>query len=331
MKRRDTDYLYSTTRIRAMEKNLLNAERIGRMLDAKSFEDTVRIPAEMGYGEITEPSQKSIEHALAKERDDTIKTILSFVDECGIVDIIRLKYDYHNIKTLIKAEHMPEEADILSGAGHIPVDVIKTSMRESDFRDFDPIMRGGIIEAREVLSRTNDPQLSDFVLDRAYFAELLKSAGETKSGFIGGYVRLLIDVYNLRAWVRATRQKKNIEFIKNALISGGDTDVSRLLSAGAERGGINEIYSGTKLAEAAAAGERAASGETGFLDFERLCDNALIEYIKSAKYVAFGEAPIAAYLIAKEADITNIRIILAGKLEGLSADEIRARLRGQYV
>ena len=37
------------------------------------------------------------------------------------------------------------------------------------------------------------------------------------------------------------------------------------------------------------------------------------------------------YLIAKEAEWTSVRIVMAGRLAGLSADAIRERLRDTYV
>ena len=49
--------------------------------------------------------------------------------------------------------------------------------------------------------------------------------------------------------------------------------------------------------------------------------------MESAKYASFDERPIIAYIAAREAEAMSIRIIMAGKLEGLSADEIRSRLR----
>ena len=65
--------------------------------------------------------------------------------------------------------------------------------------------------------------------------------------------------------------------------------------------------------------------------FEKLCDNAVIHYIQDARFVSFGEAPVIAYLAAKEAEIVAIRIIMTGRLAGLPTDVIRERLREAYV
>ena len=66
-------------------------------------------------------------------------------------------------------------------------------------------------------------------------------------------------------------------------------------------------------------------------DFERLCDNAVNDYLKTARLVPFGDAPVVAYLAAKENEFTAIRILLTGKLAGLEPDTIRERLRDAYV
>ena len=47
--------------------------------------------------------------------------------------------------------------------------------------------------------------------------------------------------------------------------------------------------------------------------------------------MAFGEAPVVAYLCAREAEATTIRTILAGRKAGLSGDAIRERMRESYV
>lgn len=57
--------------------------------------------------------------------------------------------------------------------------------------------------------------------------------------------------------------------------------------------------------------------ETGMYSLlEKLCDNKRIEYIKDAKYISFGIEPAAAYLIAKDSEIKNLRMIFTGKIAG---------------
>ena len=83
---------------------------------------------------------------------------------------------------------------------------------------------------------------------------------------------------------------------------------------------------------AAELGAKAARPAGGSLTaFERECDNALTRYLGDARRVPFGVETVVAYLYAKEAELTAIRTILAGRRAGLDGAVIRERLRETYV
>ena len=84
------------------------------------------------------------------------------------------------------------------------------------------------------------------------------------------------------------------------------------------------------LRGAAEAGAEALRGGP-LTKFEKLCDDAVGDYLAGAQYVPFGEAPLVGYLAARETEYTNLRILLMGRGAGLPADVIRSRLRAGYV
>lgn len=332
MKTRDTEYLYATTRIRSLEKTLLNEERLERMVEAKTFEDMVKVLTELGYTEMPNAAPHKVERALARARQETFTLLYELSPNPALVDVFRIRYDYHNIKAIIKGEAVGiDPQPLLVDAGRYPVHSLRTIMRQMEYRELTPTLRTAVEQARETLARTNDPQLADFILDQAYFQEVREAADRSESRFLQGYVSLMIDVANLRALVRSLRQNKGAEFLRGALVEGGSVDTGRFLQATSGDATVRELFAGTAMEAAAEAGALAISGEAGFTRFERLCDDVLISYLQSARYVAFGDAPLAAFLAAKEADITAIRIVMAGKLQELPAEEIRERLRASYV
>ena len=77
---------------------------------------------------------------------------------------------------------------------------------------------------------------------------------------------------------------------------------------------------------AAEAGEAALKGGS-LTEFEKRCDDAVSDYLAGAQMIPFGEAPMLAYLAARETEYTNIRILLMGRAAGLSPEVIRSRLR----
>lgn len=328
MKRKDTDFLHATTRVRALERMLLNKERTERMLDAKSTADAMKLLPEMGYAEVLPPTMTQLSAVLSGAREETYRLMRNISPVAELVDVFAVKYDYHNAKTLIKAEARNVDAEyLLLDAGRIPAAKLKAALNQRDLRELPNEMRAAVEEARDVLARTEDPRRSDMILDRACFAEMLKIASRVGDSYLIGYVKIQIDAANLRSTIRAARQKLDASALKSMLLEGGTVAIGSLLG----QEGLQELYRGSELEAAAEEGLRAMSGSVGFVRFEKLCDDAITEYLKKAKLIPFGAAPLVAYLAAKEAEITMLRIILAGKNEDLPSEEIRERLRVAYV
>ncbi len=329
---RDTDYLSATMRVRVMEKSLLSKERMDRMLDARSDEEASKILYECGYGEFSVKSYASIEAALSAERARMYLQMRSIVGEGSLVDVFRIKYDYHNLKVWMKGEARGEGGEALMiNSGRSQVKDMLEILRHNETRWLTKAMRAAYEEARDVLARTSDPQISDLILDRACFKEMVDAASASGSDFLMGYVRLSIDALNLKALVRAHRIGKSPEFVRQVMISGGNADTARLISSVQSGASIEDIFSFTPLEQAAAAGALAMRGESGLMQLEKLCDNALIAYASAARYVCFGEQPVVAYIVAKEQEITAVRTIMSGRLAKMPSYSIRERLREAYV
>ena len=54
-------------------------------------------------------------------------------------------------------------------------------------------------------------------------------------------------------------------------------------------------------------------------------------FLQRARRMPFGPEVVVGYLGAKEAEFTAVRTILSGKIAGLNAEDIRARLRMSYL
>ena len=327
----EMDYLFISTRIRFLETQLLDSEQIEAMLDAHSHADAIKILLDRGYNELEEINMANINEMLAKERQRVLADISFFVPDQRIVDVFKLKYDYHNVKVLLKSECMgfvPE--GLLIDSGRVPARELQEAVRSTELSFIPPILKEAILKARDVLGTTQDPQLADCILDRAYFQDLFQISEETGSKFLEGYVRVMIDGANLRSVVRTLRMGKNSEFLDSVLFRGGNVDTGRIMNCVAAGSSFDELFGNSRFQEAVEAGTAAIHGGS-LTPFEKLCDNAINKYLGDAKYIAFGEATVIAYLAAKENELTTIRIIMSGRLSGIPADIIRERLRDIYV
>lgn len=328
---KDIDYLFISTRVRALEASLLTRERMQRMIDAPTAEDAAKVLTECGYPEMVPLNVNTIHDTLSAQQRTMFADLAAFVPDPALIDVFKVRYDYHNVKVLLKAEATGSEPDhLLMDLGRVPVRELIDKLNASDLRGIPPILQQAILLARETLGTTRDPQLADLILDRAYYQDMFQIATRGESAFLAGYVRICIDAANLRTAVRTIRMGKSAEFLRDILFSGGNMDVTRVLTSASAGGSLAELFSLSPLKEAAEAGVAALNGGR-LTHFEKLCDNAITNYLKSAKYVAFGEAPVIAYLAAKESELTAIRIILTGRMANLPSDIIQERLRDSYV
>lgn len=329
--REDTAYLSVSTRVHAMENRLLTRERMERMIAAKDDVDAAKVLSECGYGELSSVSASELERLLSNARADIVRELSGAVPDKRLVEIFQIKYDYHNIKVILKAEAMGVDGKslLLAGGRYDPVALLEGYQRD-ELREVTPVLREAITRAKETLNSSSDPQLADFLLDKAYYREMTLLAQELESTFLQGYVRLATDVANLRSAVRAARLDKGADFLRLALIPGGNVSEQSIAAARGDE--LASLFQLGALAQAAAACKGLAQPGGGSLtEFERLCDNALTEYLGGARRIAFGEEPIIGYLYARELEITAIRTIMSGRMAGLSGDVIRSRLRATYA
>lgn len=316
--------------LRAREPKLLNNERAERMLDAPTVEDAAKLLTDCGYPDMSQMSAGEVEQALAERRAAIFDEIARLSPDGELVDVFKLKYDYHNAKAVIKAEAMDSDPSrLLSDAGRVGKESLLSLYQEERWSRLPPILGAAMAEARTVLARTANPQLSDFVLDKAYFAELRALAEKLDSGFLRGYAAVLADSANLKSAVRTLRMGKNQDFLAEVLVDGGSVRAQRLTAA-ADREALAGLFAHSPLEKAAALGAEALSGG-GMTAFERACDNAANSYLRAAKLVSYGPEAVIAYLAAVEGEIQAVRMILTGRLAGVKPEAIRERLRDLYA
>ena len=324
------DYLYISSLLRAREPRMLSRDKAERMLDAPNFEDAAKMLTDSGYEDMSQMSVKQIETALSDRRAAVFHELETLIPNTAALDLFRLKYDYHNAKVLVKSEAMHRnDASLLSSSGRVAPETVQKRFQEDRLRDLPGELGSAAEEARNLLARSANPQLSDFLLDKAYFREMNALADELDSDFARGYVALLADSTNLRSAVRILRMGKNIGYLQEALVAGGSVSEERL-TQGISGEGLASVFAGTALTKAAQLGTEAVSGGT-LTAFELACDNAVADYLSNAKLCSFGEESVIAYLAGTENELTAVRMILTGRLAGVPSDTIRERLRDLYA
>jgi V/A-type H+-transporting ATPase subunit C len=329
-KRKDTDYLFISTYLRALENKMLTKERMERMLEARTNEDAAKVLSECGYDGLEPLSQEALEQSLSRNRAAIFGELASLAPNPRLVDVFRMRYDYHNAKAIIKcAATNQDPARLLSDAGRVSPEVLLGGFTRGDYNEVPDALRQAMEDASQRLSATGDPQRCDFLLDRAYYGELSQAAKDSGSSFLQEYVQLMIDAANLRAAVRTLRMHKGIDLLSAVIVPGGSVSTSAISAAVLSGGNLEGVFVGP-LQNAAVLGDAAIHGgrQTAF---EKACDDALVTFLQKSRMTPFGDSVLASYLAAKENEISAARIILSGRLSGVPTESIRERLREAYV
>jgi len=322
---KDTDYLFISAYLRAKEPQLLTEEKAVRMLSS-SVQEAARTLEGCGYADIL---STGLDNALNARRAAVFSEVEALAPKDGVVALFRMRYDYHNAKTIVKAEAIgTDPTPLLSGTGRSEAQALKTAYETGEAGSVPQAVLTAMQTARDALSRSADPQLADLILDRAYFAEYHAAAAQVGSSFLMGYAALQADSANLRAAVRARRMQKDAGFLEGVLVPGGSVDAAEICRALGQDEPFAPLFALTALAAAAQSGDESQTGS--LTAFERLCDDTLTAYFAKARTVVFGEQVVIAYLCALETEIAAARMIVNGLQIGLPADTIRTRLRELY-
>ena len=325
---KDTEYLMLSSMLRAREAGMLTRERMDRMLSAPSYQEAAKLLCDCGYEDMSACSLEGVNDALTRRRSEVFAEMAKMSPHSEVVDIFRVKYDYHNLKALVKAKAMGVDAGhILSECGRVEAGKLAQCVsEEGGLSSLPQDMAEAYTEAVSVLTRTGNPPLADFELDRRYFALIGELAAENGSKFLAGYVEVLIDSANLRAAVRTVRMGKDRAFMLSAMAPGGSVDPEVLARAAENGESLAACFNASGLEKAAHLGAEAMKGGA-MTAFELECDNAVSAYLAGAKMIPFGVEPVAEYLALVESEITAARMILTGRLGGIEPEVIRERLR----
>lgn len=320
-------YPYAVARIRVLEKNLLNTQILNNMAEAKTAEDAVKILKDAGYGSSTETvSVYDYEKMLTDETKKVYSLMEELVPKENMFNLFLYKNDYHNLKVLLKQEVASVDGSkYLIENSTISIDTLKNAIINRNFDELPEIMAQAATDALDAYSRTQNGQLIDIILDKAVYKHMNLAAKESKNNFIIELVQIMCDLTNIKTFLRVIRMKKSFDLFMTAFLEEGSIK-KELFEEAFKADNPASFFYGTKYGKLCEIGF-----SQSFTEFEKLCDNFQIEFIKKAKYVSLTIEPLVAYLFAREAEIKMARIIITSKLNKIDTQIIKERLRESYV
>lgn len=346
-------YNYASGRIRAMELQLLDSGRLNRLYEARSAEDVARVLADSGY-----PAAQDPETSLAKETAEVYRLVENLMPDRELINALQIFHDFHNLKVVLKSllatwPRISSGTDAAGGADLLPessslasyqpcehlmrkpslVDPQKLFIAVRD-RQADQIpvwlYAAALAASRRYLS-TYDLSDIDLTLDRAAARQALDLTGHLDCPFFASYLARIFDLTNLGLLLRTRYLRSGREYLEQALLPGFAVSADRIADCySAEPDVIVTLYANTPYEAMAALA--AHYGEPGTATrFSQQADNLIIELIRKVRWTLSGPEIPLAYLIGREMEIKNIRIVLTCLRNGLPASQAREMARDSYL
>jgi ATP synthase, subunit C len=324
------NFIQSSVRIRHAEKKLLTKQQLQRLADAKNLEDAIKLLNETSYSsELSKLDRpENYEQVLSEVLNKTYKEAMEISPDKSLVEILSCKYDYHNLKVLVKENILKEKFDSM----YCMLDENEIeAFRELALKNDEGLSKD-FKECLDFFETTKDPQDIDIFLDKKYFEKVLSLAEGFKLEMITEYFKAMIDFINLRTFIRCRKQNQVKETLEKVLIKGGDVETDKILEMFYEDIEILPIkLKAYKIGRVLSKIVEEYKNTNSLNSFEKSMDDYLVEIVRKAKSIHYGAEVIFSFLFAKELEIKNLRLILVGKVNGLSADFIKERLREVYV
>ena len=328
------DYGQSVVTIRILEKRLLTRNRLERMIEAETPEEVLKLLGETEYSQDMADihGSQDYEIILKRETERVFSIVRNMIKNTGIVDVLSLKYDYHNLKVLLKSKITGKDfSSLLMQAGTIDASKFKAKF-ESQSNDLPQEIVEAIDEVQKDFEENHNPQRIDIIVDKHYFRNLSRLAKEIDIKVITDYVEGLIDFQNMITLFRVQKQKRDARFLETVIFEGGTISKNKIVeSINDNTDTILNKFKKEKLGTYLVKGLEAFSETKRLSELEKISDNYLMELNKESKYVVFGPEPLFTYLVAKEREINAVRMIMVSKINNISSDKIRERLRETYA
>ncbi|TGC10602.1 V-type ATP synthase subunit C [Methanolobus halotolerans] len=336
-----SNYAYTTARVRAMKSKILPNETYPRLMNMGIYE-IARFIGESEYKEDVDELARQyegadlIEHALNRNLAVTFTKLIKISEgELNYLISENLKqYDVWNIKTILRGKYCKASTeDILEAivaAGSLSYTFLSELATKSNYEEVVSELEN--TEYYAILRNYNGTNLSEIEnqLDKMYYAGLFATTGSSKSKdrkLFARFIRIGIDIKNLTTLFRLKKAGITDPDMMDLMVEGGlklkISDIERMLPLSFEDF-IAELSKYTYWEEIS---DVVSPDMVSLIDVEsRLKKHRLKSAASFSNVYPLSIVPIMDYMLSKQNEVSNLRIIIRGKAANLSDELIREQL-----
>ena len=320
----DKRYAYAVARIRALETRLLTSQAMRELLEAGDEESLFRILRATEYG----TGKEAVEEKLEDESAETMSLLKELSLDAELTQLLTLKYDFHNLRVLLKAKHFPRDVEfLLVAGGNLDAEEIKYALTEGKMRHLPAAFVEAIGKAEAGFEKSADAGTIDAILDREFGDVFYRCSLEYGHEFFKRFAAVLADLSNIKNFFRVHNPGEDREFLESLLLGNGTLEEDLFLSYAGQP--VEEFVSRLKFSDYSdLVGEGADywKERSSVVRLERLIDEYILSFIRSTRYVVFGPEPLFAYGVLKDNELRSIRAIVRGRMDNVPVDMVRERI-----
>ncbi|KHD44278.1 V-type ATPase subunit [Streptococcus hongkongensis] len=324
------------TSISIKEKDMISAEQFQKILINPSKEALANLLQEKGYDlkAADLDDLNKVEEELMSKLVKCYQWAYQDSPSCDVVDFVSLPYLYHNVKVLLKAKASHKElSHLLIPIGKYPLSYLEHLVRSLSSDYFLPDFVDEVVSIWQDYLNYQDYRVLEVGCDLAYFKHLVKLAEQLNDDKIRQAVDLIIEFYNFISVKRAKLLQKNQGFIKQILFDQGRLtlgDYERLADGIAIDSWFNQLNPDAFSLSIRESQDKLASGKMSLVDTEKFLDQLLFQLVASGQFETSGPYPLLGFLLGKEFEIKNLRLLISAIANDLPMDLVKERMRPIY-
>jgi len=329
-------YGYAVGRVMVNEASFVTWNQVQRLIES-DYDDALTVSVETVYGPYLEGSSvpQDIQSGLAGFLADQYRFLDEICAGTHVAEFMHLKYDFHNMKVILKWHYFGELKDgkPVIELGAVATEALQEAVEERQANRLPGYLKDVIGSVTSRLEREEaDPQLLDTILDRAFLERRLAVAEKEGSRLMVDFCRAAVDVANLNVTLRGKRLGKEREFYGEALAEGGRLLKKDLLELSDEPFSVvADRLLGSRYGSMLSAVLERGDETVRLTTLDRASDEYILDKVRGFSRVSVGPERIVRYMLARENEVLMLKIIFMGKLHSLTPEVIEARLPLSYI
>lgn len=333
-----TDIAYAglNTTLSILETQLLTQSDYDTMLQLDSMDQVLDYLAKTAYSvPDTVKETKEFEPIISQRLVKVYQELMAATPDERILEIISLRYTYHNLKLLIKEKFMETDCQALYiPIGSYSIDNLRALIDNKGLIDeLHPVIQHAVYDAVTHVEDTEDLFAVDVIMDTAYLRHIRQNAEEIGDPEVIRFVKMLIDMKNLLTFVRAVKQGQSNSFVFSALSSQGAISRSDIIDNWRTQdlsALVDSYQTAEYMIDLDKVWDQLHNNNVNPTEISDWIQKQFAEILYPYSFKAFGPMPVLTYLFFLENETDNVRLLLIGKENKLDAKLIKERMRPIY-